>query len=163
MKIRVLPLLGLLCILSVLACNKSQETLPDSSFFFNCKIDGSDFTAHTDPLVSFGAHLMNKGEFFNIIGKDKDGNGFTIWLEGPLEEGTFMTQNLNASIQTSIYYEVIASYQNWNSTGNGGSGAVTIEKNHSNYLEGTFSFTGINATDGSLKVFTSGSFRAKKL
>ena len=164
MKTKLLPLFVIL-LLAALACNKSksnEDPSPDTSFFFKCKIDGVDFSAEVEPSLSPGAQFTKKGEIYTITGKNKNAEGFTIALEGPLAEGTFVTDNTNTNPKTLIIYELLNPFQNWSTTEEGGSGTITITKIHSNYVEGTFSFTGKNAADGSIKEFSAGSFSARK-
>ncbi len=157
------PLFAVMLLLSTLACNKPQDdTSPDNPFSLKCKIDGHDFASEI-VLMSVGGKLTKKGEYYGISGTDKDGNGISFWLEGPLEEGTFVTQHLVLGQETYIRYQQVSPFQAWTTTEGNGLGTITIEKNLATYVEGTFSFTGINPVDGTQKVFTSGSFKVQKL
>jgi len=140
------------------SCNRPDGNLLEEvnntveDYYMNATIDGVEFST-TKSTVSPAPDLT---EVFSIIGEIEDDRSIIIVLESPTNEGTFSLPE--ESITLSYLSEGFPCIANQA----GGSGTITISKNTSNFMEGTFSLIAICPIDNSELEVTEGNFKAQK-
>ncbi len=156
-----------LLITTFFSCSKDDNNpiQENENYFLKVKIDGVDYSTNTHVAMT----LTTPGSLFfhSIVSIDsfteENAPTFTLHmlLDDPIVERTYITGYVEGvGVTTLTYTESIP----WAAT-KGGSGTITITEINDIYIEGTFSFTGVNTTNNpnTTKVFTEGSFKAKKL
>jgi|GEM_PF-1189198 len=164
----LLLFLVLAALLSACSIDDLVPEIPDpedDDYFLTVKIDGVDFSADITPSVSV---LADQTGFYNIQGNTNDGDKLAITLVSPTSTGTVLVSGDNSETAPNIAYWVVSPYGVWAAGGTGGAGGdgvgtITITENNDTFMEGTFSFTGVNPLDNnSTKEFTEGKFKARK-
>ncbi len=120
----------------------SFETLADPSAVTAAKIEGSDFTT------------------FLVQGVDGSGNAMILSIVEYSEVGTYDLFIENEPTGTAAAY--VTQETAWFSSGDGGSGTITVQVDDDQETSGTFEFVGIEGDGGtSTRTVTNGTFRAK--
>ncbi|PHS67200.1 MAG: hypothetical protein COB12_04705 [Flavobacterium sp.] len=124
--------------------------------FLTAKVDGANFEAAQSPAVIVGATSGNGlMTFQGGTNEGKTIRGSVFNYDGA---GTYTTGD-NITNVNSLSYITLPNNL-WNSTFDIGSGTITITSDDGTTIEGTFSFEGFNASDGTTKNITEGSFKA---
>lgn len=124
---------------------------------FTAKVDGATFTSLQSTV---GATIT--GSVAAVQGSTSSGEYIRFNIVNYSGIGTYTTGNAitNANL---IQYGTVNPIAAWISTMNLGNGTIEITEETNTTIKGTFSFTGINASDGnSSKTITEGSFNAVK-
>lgn len=151
-----LILLLLTVVLSSCSSDDGDDTNPEQTgFYLTAKIDGVNYSRK---LVTVSATA--DGTDVYLISAVGEESSIGLSLESPISTGTF-TPDVGGV--TVLFYQEINPFAIWGATEDEGSGTITITKNNATYLEGTFSFTGVNPADDSTKLITEGKFKAQKL
>jgi len=140
------------------SCNKDDDgnSQPqEESYFLTAKIDGVDYSRD---LVTVST-LADETGFYTISGIGES-SSIGLTLESPTSTGTF-TPTIGGS--TSLFYQEVNPFIVWGASEGVGSGTITITVNNATFMEGTFSFTGVNPADNTTRVITEGRFKAQKL
>jgi len=161
----VLILLSLTVMLSSCSSDDDTSSVEQDDYYFTVKIDGVDFSSDTTPTVSF---MADETGFFNIQGNLDNGDKLALTLLSPTATGTIQVSDDNMETAPRIEYSILSPFGVWAVGGSGGTergglGTIIITTNTPIYMEGTFSFTGVNSFDNTSKEFTEGKFKAKKL
>lgn len=131
---------------------KDKTTTTRENVFFKVNIDGVE-------------HSFNKSVFVNasslkvglIAISPDDGNGKRMAIALTSKDAE-VTGTFTKGFIAVFHQDGVAGA--WDADGN--TRTITITKNNDTFIEGTFSFTGDNLKDETIKEFTQGSFRAKK-
>ncbi|PCJ64365.1 MAG: hypothetical protein COA58_13505 [Bacteroidetes bacterium] len=161
----ILSFLVFLAAIGLTSCKgdeSSPKTSSNTSYYFTCKIDGEEFVSSSESsVVSYAADFS---EYFNIQGIDVMGNKLSLTLQSPTQIGTFETGDPGTPTQTiAAHYATQSPVENWSTRDDNGKGTIIVSKNTETYMEGSFSFTAMNAIDSTTKVFTEGEFKVRKL
>lgn len=144
----------LVCLLS--SCSDPLNNgMSSDDFHLTITIDGTEYITNNS-RVSFAPDVV--GGLYNITGTglNNENSWITLNLASPTSEGTFTVQEPNVT----LFYTTRSSV--WGASEQSGSGTINITKNTSEYMEGTFSFTGSNPADQTSREFINGSFKAEK-
>ena len=160
LKTIVLKTTILLLLLTVIisSCSSNDDTsdiLAQSDFFLTAKIDGVDYVSD----FVFVSALADETDIY-IISSVGEFSSIGLTLESPISTGTFTPTAEGATV---LFYQETDPFVIWGASEDAGSGTITITENNANYIEGTFSFTGVNPADNTTKVVTQGAFKAEKL
>ena len=149
------------CIKSVLKFLDNPKIFNDANQLIDDETVEAVLIASPDSThANYAEYTIKKGKF--------------LMLEKPLglnlddkETGTFeLENNMVLVYHADIIFHEQQMYYNWSAKENlpGSSGKITITKNTDTYLEGTFQFEGVGATevDRSIKKVTEGKFRVLK-
>ncbi len=150
----------LLIIVGVLSSCSSDDDNDDtnqeqSNYFLTAKVDGVDFSRD---FVTVSA-LPDESDVYIISGVGEV-SSIALTLESPISTGAFIP---TVGGLTVLFYQEINPYAVWGANEDAGSGTITITENTDTYIKGTFSFTGFNPLDNSIKEITEGNFKARKL
>lgn len=162
LKKTILPksvLILLLFTFMLSSCSSDDDpSVPDQSgFTLTAKIDGVDF--FRDDII--GGTALDDADIYLITSIAGGETSMSIALSSPISEGTFTTAVAEQAIL--IYQTSDISDGWWLANEDVGSGTVTITKNTSSFIEGTFSFTAFNGLSNSTKEITDGKFKAEKI
>lgn len=141
----------------------SNDDNPDGSEggeFLTAKVNGTNFSSFED---SIGASIGTggAGDVLAVQGSNTGGDYIRINLTSYTGIGTYTIGNSITNV-SSIAYGSVTPLGAWTSTFDIGNGSVEITDDNSDFVEGTFSFTGINNSDNTTKNVTEGKFKAKK-
>lgn len=148
---RLLSILSILCLTILTACSKKSDNVdPDQgqAAGFKVKVDGKEYA----PDFSYAlATFPGKDGYYAIYGMNsKTSDIIAIALPNTVSEGTFPINTVNFAMMTLDKQDF--------STINGGDGTITITKKTASNLQGTFSFTAVDATGTLKRTLTEGSF-----
>lgn len=149
---RLSSILFILCLTILTACSKKSDDVdPDqgsSAAGFKVKVDGKEYA----PDYSYAlASFPGKDGYYAIYGMNsKTSDIVAIALPNTVSEGTFPINAVNFAMMTLDKQDF--------STINGGDGSITITKKTASNLQGTFSFTAVDATGTLKRTLTEGSF-----
>lgn len=149
---KLFAILSVLSITIFSGCSKkSDEVNPDpatGASGFKVKVDGKEYAPdYSYALANFPANDL----YYAIYGLDsKTSDIVAIALPKTVKEGTFPINNVNFAMATFNKQDF--------STINGGSGTITITKRTDMNVQGTFSFTAVDATGKLSRTLTDGSF-----
>lgn len=150
---KITKLILILTILVFNSCGKKDKSSSESeNFYLEVTIDGVE-------------HSFNKSVFVNasslkvglIAISPNDGNGKRMAI-ALASDDVGVTGTFTKGFTAVFYQDGMAGA--WDADGN--IRTITITKNNDVFIEGTFSFTGDNLKDETIKEFTQGSFKAKK-
>nr|WP_321229063.1 DUF6252 family protein [uncultured Psychroserpens sp.] len=147
----------ILIIVMLNSCSSSDDTdaSGQSAYYLTAKIDGVNYSRE---FVTVSA-LPDETDAY-IISAVGEISSIGLSLESPISTGTFTS---SIGDLTVLFYQEINPYAVWASSDDVGSGTITVTENTDTYIKGTFSFTGVNQLDNSIKVITDGNFKAQKL
>ncbi len=148
------------------SCGKEKDKQPpeeeetSEKYFMTALIDGVSFG---DPNDTNGAAMFKQGgdNSYLILGAEEDGVKqiqIFIDLTNPATTGTFTSMSNGVEFRCTI-----GTINLWIADSSSGSGTITITESTSDYVKGTFSFTGVDSADNSTVEVTQGEFKAKKL
>lgn len=138
------------------SCSSDDDSNPgQDGYYLTAKVDGADYSTDFVTISAF----QDNTDIYLISGVGEE-SSFGFSLESPVSIGTF---SATTSEDIVLFYQVINPYAVWSATEVAGSGTITITENSASYVKGTFSFTGANPADDTLKVITEGKFKAQKL
>ncbi len=152
-------------VFTVLSCstdddgNDSGDTSGEGQI--TAQIDGSSFTSAS---ISTSATVQSAGgnDSLIILGTNSDGQAIQITLLGFDGEGDYTispTSAINAASYTEANVSNPTQTQSWQAPyADGPEGNVDVTSYDGSSIEGTFSFTGRNASDDSLRAVTQGAF-----
>jgi len=150
---RLLTILAVLGLTILTACSKKKDDVnPDpaggGAAGFRVKVDGKEYA----PDFSYAlAEFPANAGYYAIYGLDsKTSDIVAIALPKTVNEGTFPINGVNFAMLTMNKQDF--------STTNGGSGTITISKKTASNIQGTFSFTAVDATGTLKRTLTDGSF-----
>ncbi len=141
----------------------SQTNNSGGDEFLTAKIDGADFEASTDPASLIGAVLSNG--VLAVQGSTNNGDYLRFNIVNYNGTGTYQTGDALTN-PNLIQYGKINPVVAWLSNGiavagnSSATGTITITAEDGSVVEGTFSFTGLNASDSSTKTISEGKFKA---
>lgn len=143
------------------SCSENDENNPTSGDeFFTAKVDGVDFSSFEDAIgASIGTG--GSGDVLAVQGSNSVGDYIRLNISGYTGVGTYTTGD-NLSNVSSASYGTISPVAAWTSTFDIGSGSIEITEDTDTLVKGTFTFTGLNASDNSTKSITQGEFSALK-
>nr|WP_295930574.1 DUF6252 family protein [uncultured Dyadobacter sp.] len=149
---RLLSILSILCLTILTACSKKSDDVdPDpatGAAGFKVKVDGKDYASDFSYAL---ATFPGKDGYYAIYGMNsKTSDIVAIALPNTVSEGTFPINTVNFAMMTLDKQDF--------STINGGEGTITISKKSATNLQGTFSFTAVDATGTLKRTLTEGSF-----
>ena len=131
--------------------------------FVTAKIDGADQAAAQDPVIIVGA-TIDSG-VFAVQGGTNDGETIRITINGYTGPGTYVTGD-EVTNGSSLMYLTLTPVATWMNGGvtalvpGVGTGTIEVTSDADGVVEGTFSFSGYNAEDMSIKEITEGKFKA---
>lgn len=148
---KLLAILSILSITLFTGCSKKNDNVdpdPATVVGFKVKVDGKVYAPdYAYALASFPANDL----YYAIYGLDsKTSDIVAIALPKSVKEGTFPINNVNFAMATFDKQDF--------STINGGSGTITITKRTDTNIQGTFSFTAVDATGKLSRTLTDGNF-----
>jgi len=138
------------------ACGDPAEELsPEPDFYLSVRIDGVDITVD-DATVSLNPDTP--GGVYKILAKGfvGDDSRIGINLKSPTSTGIFFHS------EPDHYFLYAEGLTTWVAREGTGEGLITIVENNSEFMEGSFSFTGVKPSDNSTRTFTEGYFKARK-
>ena len=149
---RLLSILSILCLTILTACSKKSDDVdPDpatGAAGFKVKVDWKDYASDFSYAL---ATFPGKDGYYAIYGMNsKTSDIVAIALPNTVSEGTFPINTVNFAMMTLDKQDF--------STINGGEGTITISKKSATNLQGTFSFTAVDATGTLKRTLTEGSF-----
>lgn len=165
---KTLKILSLLFFVSIAisSCNKSNDDDGDGgdggSENFSAKVDGSNFSASTDPATLIGAQL-NSGVLV-AQGSDNNGNAINFSITNYTGAETYKTGDVLTN-GNMIQYIKVSPVGAWGSNlataalGTLTPGTIVITSDNGTVIEGTFSFEGYNSSDMTTKMITEGRFK----
>ncbi len=147
----------LLFIVALTSCSSDDDSSgsEQSDYYLTAKVDGVDYSRDFVTVST----LPDESDVYIISGVGEV-SSIALTLESPISTGVF-TPTLGGS--TVLFYQEINPFVIWGATEDEGSGTITITENTDTYIKGTFSFTGVNPLDNSIKEITEGQFKAQKL
>jgi hypothetical protein len=152
-------ILAFVCLSMIISC--SDATDDDLGISgegsLSATVDGTTFTSLR---AAVGATTTSGVAV--IQGSNSGGQFIRINITNYTGVGTYSTGNA-ISNTNSISYGTVNPVATWMSTFNIGNGTIEITEDTATTISGTFSFTGINASDNnSTKTITNGTFSAPK-
>lgn len=137
----------------------SKEEEPSEKYFLTALVDGVSFG---DPNDTNGGSMHKQGGTTYLILGLEENSGRQIYmlidLTDPSTTGTFTSMSNGVEFRYAD-----GSINLWVADESSGSGTLTITESTSDYVKGTFSFTGVDSSDNSTVQVTQGEFKAKKL
>jgi len=162
--------LFLLLVLSFLifsSCTNEKPqrlSLNDNGYYFTVNIDGVPHSFNDKMSIKSTVSVSNILNGYNKNDKSRITLGLNLKNN---ETGTFNLENdITLAYRDKIDFKGKTISYIWHAKKKvlTSSAIITISKNTTTYLEGTFSFTGVGSTkiDTSIKKFTQGKFKIKK-
>ena len=155
-------------LLTFTSCSKDDDgdggSSKGGSEFLTVKIDGSSFSASTDPASLISA-IVDSG-VLAVQGSTNDGKYLRFNILNYTGEGTYDTGDNISNSNLIQYGDISTPTVAWISSGiialgnSAATGTITVTSDNGSTVEGTFSFTGYNADDMTTKSFTEGEFKA---
>ena len=155
-------------LLTFTSCSKDDDGDGDSikggSEFLTVKIDGASFSASTDPASLISA-VVDSG-VLAVQGSTNDGEYLRFNILNYTGTGTYTTGDALTNSNLIQYGDISTPTVAWISSGiislgnSSATGTITVTSDDGSTIEGTFTFTGYNASDMSTKSFTEGEFKA---
>ncbi len=139
--------------ISLFSCDKDDEKLSKTQYF-KVKIDGVEHPFKNSVFVNKSS--LNIG-LITITPSDDSGKTISIVL-APENKNVEVTGTFTKEFTAGFLIDGVSGV--WDADLK--DRTITILTNNSEYIEGTFSFTGHNAVDNSIKKFTEGNFKIRK-
>ena len=159
-KIKQLLTINILAVIvfAFLSCGGNDTDPGDpegDEYYMTAEVDGVEVSMSEVRVSAF----PDMPDAIYSITALSDNAWITIILNSPSTEGTFSTPEVG----------LLFSYTNPNNPSlihgaqeDIGTGTIVIEKITSEYIKGTFSFTGVNPIDNETKEITNGEFKAQQ-
>ena len=159
----------LLLAVAIISCSKDDK--PSDSemggdYNVTAKIDGVEFSANPIKIlfIDYASTSALAGKS-GLVGTDTNGNEIGFIIPSSYSDGKIYTETSNE--QAIISYSDNVNNASWfassDETITDLPFTITIINSNETFVEGTFSFIGINSSDQTTSIITEGKFKAKKL
>ncbi len=155
-------LLLMIAAVSFTACSNNDDDNNDGDGntgeeYLTAKVDGVSWEAAQTPAVIVSA--TNQNGILIVHGGKNDGQTIRINIFNYNGVGSY-TSGDNITNTNSMSYSTLSPVASWTSTFDIGTGTLQVTSDDGTTIEGTFSFEGFNAEDGTTKSITNGNFKA---